>query len=98
MKTRPAIGSRWVTGGKNDCEKVAGSMAHRDTPLPAKVPAAKSEAVSRVTIVFDNKCFVSACSYATPETSLGGFSICGGQHEATKTTWLSPLNILKIVN
>ena len=79
-------------------ETMAGNMSHRDTPLPAKVPAAKCEASQQLTIVFDNKCFVSVCSYATHETSLGGSPICGGQHEATKTTCLSPLNIPKIVN
>ncbi len=79
-------------------ETMAGNMSHRDTPLPAKVPAAKSEAASRVTIVFDNKCFVSVCINATHETPLGGSSIRGSQHEATKTTCLSPLNIPKTVN
>ena len=77
---------------------MAGNLAHRDTPLPAKVPAAKIEAPQQLTIVFDNKCFVSVCSYATHETSLGGSPICGGQHEATKTTCLIARNSSKIVN
>lgn len=97
MTTRAATGSHKEADGKNGREILADILADRSIPLPAKLPAANIEAPQRFKFVFDNKCFVSVCINDTPSTPLGESQISGGQHEASNTTCLSPLNIPKMV-